>query len=140
MAQRKQEYRSDDIIVTFDPNRCIHSTRCLQGLPAVFDVRERRWVRPENAPADEIAEVIQRCPSGALQYQRLDGGAPEVADDPPAIFPLPNGPYYVRGAIELLDDDGNVLVLNRAALCRCGHSGNKPFCDNSHLDVGFRTQ
>jgi len=140
MPERTQEYRSDDIVVTFDPNRCIHATRCIQGLPEVFDVRQRRWVRPENAPADDIAQVIRRCPSGALQYQRLDGGEPEVADVPVTLSPMPNGPYYVRGSIELLDDDDNVLVLNRAALCRCGQSGNKPFCDNSHLREGFRSE
>ncbi len=140
MTERIQEYRSDDIVVTFDPNRCIHATRCIQGLPEVFDVRHRRWVRPENAPAEEIAHVVRRCPSGALQYRRLDGGEDEVPDAPATVSPMPDGPYFVRGAIQLVDDDDNVLVLNRAALCRCGHSGNKPFCDNSHLDVGFRSE
>jgi uncharacterized Fe-S cluster protein YjdI len=141
MADRIQEYRSDNLIVTFDPGRCIHAGECVRGLPEVFNVRERRWLRPENAPADAVAEVIQRCPSGALQYQRLDGGVPEAPDAPATITPVPNGPYFVRGAIELVDGEGNAVdIANRAALCRCGRSGNKPFCDNSHLSAGFEAE
>jgi uncharacterized Fe-S cluster protein YjdI len=140
MARRIQEYRSEAISVTFDPNRCIHAARCVQGLPGVFDVGERRWVRPENATADEIAEVIHRCPSGALQYERLDGGPAEAPDETPIIFPSRNGPYYVRGAVELLYNDEILPVINRAALCRCGQSENKPFCDNTHRRIGFEAE
>jgi uncharacterized Fe-S cluster protein YjdI len=69
MTRRLQTYEADEIIVTFDPEICIHSGNCVRGLPAVFDVRLKRWVRPENAPAEAVAEQIRRCPSGALQYQ-----------------------------------------------------------------------
>jgi uncharacterized Fe-S cluster protein YjdI len=48
---------------------CIHSGECIRGLPAVFDVRLKRWVRPENAPAGQVAEQVRRCPSGALQFR-----------------------------------------------------------------------
>jgi uncharacterized Fe-S cluster protein YjdI len=69
MTTRLQSYESDDIVVTFDPNVCIHSGECIRGLPAVFDVRLKRWVRPENAPAGQVAEQVRRCPSGALQFR-----------------------------------------------------------------------
>jgi len=69
MTKRLQSYESDDIVVTFDPNVCIHSGECIRGLPAVFDVRLKRWVRPENAPAGQVAEQVRRCPSGALQFR-----------------------------------------------------------------------
>ena len=69
MTKRLQTYESDDIVVTFDPNVCIHSGECIRGLPAVFDVRLKRWVRPENAPAGQVAEQVRRCPSGALQFR-----------------------------------------------------------------------
>ena len=42
---------------------------CLRGLPKVFDLREKRWVRPELAPADEVIAQVGRCPSGALQIR-----------------------------------------------------------------------
>jgi uncharacterized Fe-S cluster protein YjdI len=66
--KRVQSYETPEITVTFDPKVCIHSGVCVRGLPAVFDVRRKRWVRPELAPADAVAAQIARCPSGALQY------------------------------------------------------------------------
>ena len=71
MPKRQQRYESDEIAVTFDPDTCIHSGECVRGLPAVFDVRLKRWIRPENAPAGQVAEQVRRCPSGALQFQML---------------------------------------------------------------------
>lgn len=70
--KRVQTYVAPGITVTFDPNVCIHSGVCLRTLPAVFDVRRRKWVDVEAANADEIAAAIDRCPSGALGYRRPD--------------------------------------------------------------------
>ncbi|HEX5005391.1 MAG TPA: (4Fe-4S)-binding protein [Gemmatimonadales bacterium] len=69
MSKRLQSYESDGIVVTFDPNVCTHSGVCVRGLPQVFDVRLKRWVRPENAPAGQVADQVRRCPSGALQFR-----------------------------------------------------------------------
>lgn len=70
MAKRLQVYETDEIVVTFDPNICIHSGVCVRGLPAVFDVRRKRWIKPDLASADDVAAQIARCPSGALQFTR----------------------------------------------------------------------
>ena len=67
--KRLQKYETPEIVVTFDPNVCTHSGNCVRGLPAVFDVRRKRWVAPEAATAAEVAAQIERCPSGALQYR-----------------------------------------------------------------------
>jgi uncharacterized Fe-S cluster protein YjdI len=64
-----QTYDADGITVTFDPNVCTHSGRCVRGLPAVFDVNRARWVRPELATAEAVAAQVARCPSGALQVR-----------------------------------------------------------------------
>ena len=69
MAKRLQVYETDEITVTFEPDLCIQSGVCVRGLPAVFDVRRRRWVMPELGVAAEIAAQIERCPSGALKYR-----------------------------------------------------------------------
>ena len=69
MPKPLQTYETPEITVTFDPNVCIHSGICLRGLPAVFDVNRKRWVRPELATAAEVAAQVERCPSGALQYR-----------------------------------------------------------------------
>jgi len=70
MAKRRQTYESDHITVTFDPDVCIHSGVCVLGLPAVFDIKRQRWIRPELQPADVVAAQVMRCPSGALQFVR----------------------------------------------------------------------
>jgi uncharacterized Fe-S cluster protein YjdI len=76
MTKRLQTYETDEVVVTFDPTVCRHTGICVRGLPAVFDVGRRRWVRPELATADDVIAQVARCPSGALQAQRkLEGGS-----------------------------------------------------------------
>ena len=53
-----------------------------------------------------------------------------------------NGPIFIEGDFEIVDPDGNVFGLagrTRISLCRCGESGNKPFCDGSHKDCQFES-
>jgi uncharacterized Fe-S cluster protein YjdI len=70
MSRALQVYETPEITVTFEPALCIHSAICVRGLPAVFDVRRRRWVAAEAASADAIHAQIARCPSGALKSYR----------------------------------------------------------------------
>jgi uncharacterized Fe-S cluster protein YjdI len=69
-SRRRQTYESDAIIVTFDPDVCIHSGVCITQLPDVFDIKRKRWIRPELQHPDRVAEQVMRCPSGALQFVR----------------------------------------------------------------------
>lgn len=132
------EYKSELITVTFDSHLCIHAAECVRGLPAVFDTSKRPWIQPEQGTADAIAEVVSRCPSGALQYQRHDGGAAEHPDAHVTVRIMPGGPLHVRGVVEILNGQGEAITTqSRAALCRCGQSANKPFCDMSHIKAGF---
>lgn len=73
MPKRLQVYETPEITVTFDPDVCQHSGVCVRGLPAVFDVRRKRWVRPELASATDVAAQVARCPSGALQCRLKKG-------------------------------------------------------------------
>lgn len=75
MGKRLQTYEGEGFAVTFDPGLCIHSGRCVRGLPAVFDVRRRRWIAVEAASGDAIEAQIAKCPSGALTFLRRDGSA-----------------------------------------------------------------
>ncbi len=75
MTRRLQTYEATGITVTFDPEVCIHAAACIRGLPAVFDVKRKRWIRPEAATPDEVAAQVARCPSGALQVIRTDADA-----------------------------------------------------------------
>jgi len=67
MARPLQTYETDEIVVTFEPAICRHSGVCVRTLGAVFDPRERRWVRLENASAEAVAAAVAKCPSGALK-------------------------------------------------------------------------
>lgn len=126
------------IRVTWSKARCIHSAECIRGLPLVFQPGGRPWVKPDAGDTKRIAEVIERCPTGALHYERRDGGATEAAPGTNTVTPDPDGPLLVRGQIEIVDDQGNVLLRDtRVAFCRCGGSSNKPFCDGAHRMRGF---
>src|SRR5262245_40444405 len=133
-----RHYADDKIDITYDSRRCIHAAECVRGLHVVFDTARRPWILPTAAGSDEIAAVITKCPTGALHYTRRDGGAEETASAQATIVPMPNGPLYVRGCVQLRAADGKVIIEDmRLALCRCGQSHNKPFCDNSHRGSGF---
>lgn len=138
-ARRLRTYESDDITVTYDPRRCIHSAECVRGLPRVFDPDRVPWVDPDQAEAPTIAEVVERCPTGALHYRRKDGG-PAESPDPENVARIdPDGPIYVRGRIRIeLPGSENALDETRVAFCRCGASKDKPFCDGSHEEAEFR--
>jgi uncharacterized Fe-S cluster protein YjdI/CDGSH-type Zn-finger protein len=137
MTRRLQTYTTPEITVTFDPGRCVHAAECVRGLPQVFDTSRARWIRPERAPAEEVAAVIARCPTGALHYTLPDGAAESIGGV--AMRVTRNGPIYVRGAVRLQAEDGTVIVEDvRVALCRCGKSANQPFCDGTHRTTGFK--
>jgi CDGSH-type Zn-finger protein len=113
---------------------------CVRGLPQVFDPEARPWVVVDAAGADAVAATIETCPTGALHYRRLDGGQQEQPPTETTIEPRPNGPLFVRGPVHMVDADGRLIREDtRVALCRCGASGNKPFCDGSHRRIGFTT-
>jgi uncharacterized Fe-S cluster protein YjdI len=135
-----RRYASAAIEVIWQPEYCIHAGMCWRNLPEVFRPRAVPWVLPDKANADEIAWVISACPSGALGYRRLDGGPSEPVPDTTLVEPQRDGPLYVRGRLQITKPDGSVRETTRASLCRCGHSQNKPFCDNSHIAAGFRSE
>jgi uncharacterized Fe-S cluster protein YjdI len=62
-------YTAPGVTVYYERGRCLHFAECVRGLPQVFDGHKRPWIQPENASAEEVAEVVRRCPSGALHYQ-----------------------------------------------------------------------
>ncbi|MCC6316518.1 MAG: (4Fe-4S)-binding protein [Gemmatimonadaceae bacterium] len=72
MTRRLQTYEAQGFAVTFDPNICTHSGRCVRGLPAVFDVKRKRWIDVSAASAEAIEAQVRRCPSGALQFVRAE--------------------------------------------------------------------
>lgn len=155
----RRDYETEQIVVHWDSARCSHSANCLNGLPEVFDVRRRPWIRMGGGTADQIAATVDTCPSRALTYTRLDGqpsGVNGVDAERPTegaegldsetatevvISLKPDGPLMVEGPIRIELARGEVIqVTDRAVLCRCGRSGTKPFCDGSHKSNGFQAE
>src|SRR6266550_6487010 len=130
-----REYMGRGIRVEWYTGRCIHVGECIRAMPRVFDSRRRPWVDltfPE-AEADAVAEAVLRCPTGALHFERFDGGAQETPPQVMRATPIPKGPLYLRGDIEVFDEAGQPIRRDtRLAICRCARSRHMPFCDNSH--------
>ena len=122
------------ITLRFDPTRCIHSRHCVLGAPSVFLANVKgAWLHPETVSLERCVAIAHDCPSGAITYERHDGGAAEA---PPPVNVLrirENGPYALNAAISL----SGAPSIYRATLCRCGKSANKPYCDNSHKAANF---
>jgi uncharacterized Fe-S cluster protein YjdI/CDGSH-type Zn-finger protein len=135
----RKTYASKDIAISFDPRRCIHAARCVHGAPETFDPNARPWIQPGNSGAEKLADVVAECPTGALRYERLDGGPAEKAPASVTITVEKDGPIYVNGPMPMFDGAGNRYedAGTRYALCRCGGSGNRPYCDGTHASMGF---
>jgi uncharacterized Fe-S cluster protein YjdI len=133
-------YATERIEVTWEPRSCVHVGECFQRLPEAFDPWSRPWVRPDAADPDTLADVVMRCPSGALHFRRLDGGPQEadVIGDEVELVALADGPMQVRGHARVVGADGTAIRDDtRMVLCRCGASRTKPLCDGTHRTIGF---
>ncbi|NGO11384.1 hypothetical protein G5C60_28220 [Streptomyces sp. HC44] len=125
----RKAYKAPGITVTFEARLCLHAAECINGLPEVFDPDRRPWIQPDAAPADRLTEVVRRCPSGALQYELING-ATEIADRPTQITRTQVGQLIVRGELSLVTEEGT-RTETRVTLCGCGQSQLQPFCDHS---------
>ena len=138
MAQKT--YQKEDLLVVWKPDLCIHSAKCVKGLPAVFDNTRRPWIKLEEGDRDAIIKQVTNCPSGALSYQLANDSIKENAIEYPAVHvtAIPNGPLQVNTTCEIKLPNGEVVTKpEKSFFCRCGSSANKPFCDGSHKKSGF---
>ena len=131
----REEVRGANAVIRFEGKRCIHARHCVLSRPDVFVPNvPGTWIHPDRATTAEIAELAHTCPSGAITYEPLDGSAPESAPVVNLIRVRENGPLAIHADLVVSGQaDGY-----RATLCRCGASGNKPYCDGSHAGASFR--
>jgi CDGSH-type Zn-finger protein len=138
VKDRVIEYRGRHITIYDNRGVCCHDMSCVNLLPSVFDRSRKRWINPDGAGVEEIIETIEKCPSGALSY-RIGSRRYQDLDRAPSITVVKDGPLKVEGYIALKDDMGSKPEsAEHCTLCRCGAAKNRPFCDGSHADVGFR--
>jgi len=129
-----EEVRGKDVTIRFDGSRCIHARQCVLTLPSVFVPNvEGDWIHPDAASAEAIAALAHNCPSGAIAYERHDGGPQEAAPLVNTLRLRENGPLAVNAPLSIAGAPAGF----RATLCRCGASKNKPYCDGSHKEAGF---
>ncbi|NOY16200.1 MAG: hypothetical protein GXP23_04560 [Gammaproteobacteria bacterium] len=127
------------INVEWDGRLCIHIAECGHAKGDLFIAGRQPWCQPDLVTLEDVIDVVERCPSGALTYETSVKTVKESPDQENSVSVSYNGPYFVRGELDIEGSaDDMEGVAFRVALCRCGHSKNKPFCDNSHEAIGFR--
>jgi len=132
------EYKGPGVVVRYEASRCIHARECVRGAPQVFDPGAKPWINPEGAALEHLLAVVARCPTGALTAVTPEGVSLETATSRNVASVQPRGPIYLRGRISVRGSDhAKWAEYTRVALCRCGASANKPFCDGSHERSGF---
>ena len=133
------EYEGKSETVTWDRRLCIHVGECGRAKGDLFVTGRQPWCDPDFSDRSDTAEVVARCPTGALAVHDESGLLVEAVPTENTVTVSNDGPLYVHGdlSVDGASEDMH-SVTRRAALCRCGASKNKPFCDNSHRDIGFQ--
>ena len=136
MSEKKAfKFPGKEIDVYWDQRLCIHIGECVQAKGDLFVLGRDPWCQPDLASTESVRQIVNRCPSGALT---CGSGAAETPDDENTVSVTCNGPLAVRGDLHIEGSPDDMPGVGfRAALCRCGKSANKPFCDNSHKSAGF---
>lgn len=67
MPQQTHHYSNGEITIVWQPDKCIHSAKCVKGLGKVFNPSVKPWIDMSQADSDQIAHQVQQCPSGALR-------------------------------------------------------------------------
>lgn len=139
MSKEKTKYDGEKINVEWDGRLCIHIGECGYSEGELFVGGRDPWCKPDLASVDEVVDVVKRCPTGAITFESNDNSVIEAADTENTVMVSYQGPYFIRGDLDIDGaSDDMPGVRYRAALCRCGASKNKPFCDNSHETIGFK--
>lgn len=137
-TDKRDDYRGKKITIHDNRAICAHAGRCTDGLASVFKYGSEPWIDPDGAQMQAIIETIRACPSGALSYSLDVDENPDPRREPEIIL-TKDGPYEVVGGVQLADQAwGQGASTKRYNLCRCGASKNKPFCDGTHWDIGFK--
>ena len=133
-----QEYEGKEIKVIFNRSICSGAANCINMLPEVFSEDDsNNWIHPNEADKESLIQIIKTCPSGALSYS-IDGKVYTDTRTRERVDIIKDGPYEVEGMEFRSINKPTNFSASKCMLCRCGHSKNKPFCDYSHADKGWK--
>jgi uncharacterized Fe-S cluster protein YjdI len=143
MTDISKEYSNGEVTIVWKPALCIHSRVCWSeatGLSEVFHPATRPWITIGDVPSQRVIDQVKKCPSGALSFYL--NGEPVVEDSTTTetiAEVMQDGPLIVYGNITVKAPDGTKTHKTKTtAFCRCGNSGNKPYCDGTHTKIGFK--
>jgi uncharacterized Fe-S cluster protein YjdI len=160
---RNRQYTNGEITVFWKPSKCIHATTCFRELIEVFNPGRRPWINMQGAPTRRIIEVVNKCPTQALEWKynkdlsdeekvtfprSIEEVTPETVSkesagktdiQPAKITIMKDGPIVVQGDFKVIAAQGNELrTMAMTSFCRCGNSKSMPYCDGTHRKVGFQ--
>jgi len=156
---RNRQYTNGEITVFWKPAKCIHATTCFRELIEVFNPGRRPWVNMQGAPTRRIIEVVNKCPTQALEwkynrdldqavldksYVSTEEVTPETLEEnepakkPVKVTVMRNGPLVADGSFRVIGADGTEMKsMIMTSFCRCGGSRSMPYCDGTHRKIGF---
>ncbi len=141
MAGLKKKYTKENLTVIWQPDLCIHSRECSKGLPQVFNPANKPWVNMNAESVDRIRNQVDKCPSGALSYEMNHEKTKndKTMEKTLQIDVSENGPILINGPANIIYQGNQELKESKTiALCRCGLSSRKPYCDGTHKREGFK--
>lgn len=130
-------YEGTDTKVYFNKLLCSHAGECGKRARDIFNTKQKPWVQPDAGTLEQIKDVVAACPSGALRFSQTDNPQ-AITNETVEISTEPNGPYHVRNIPIAADYWAEGQSEKKYVLCRCGLSKNKPFCDGTHYDEGWK--
>ena len=134
---RVYSYEGAETTVHYNKLLCSHAGECGKRALAIFNPEQKPWVQPDAGTLDDIKQVVAACPSGALRYTENDVPT-EITNDEITVTAEPNGPYHITNIPIAADYWADGQSQKKYVLCRCGLSENKPFCDGTHHDKGWK--
>ncbi|MGH3152500.1 MAG: CDGSH iron-sulfur domain-containing protein, partial [Streptosporangiaceae bacterium] len=148
VPDQRDTYPGQQVTIFDNRGICQHSGLCSDRLATAFRTSGEPFVAPSGARMDELVRAVRDCPSGALSLAFDDAEARDLTDwhgtREQAVEVTQDGPYRVTGGLTLTDAAGADVPRaagssrEHYALCRCGHSQNKPFCSGMHWYIDFR--
>jgi uncharacterized Fe-S cluster protein YjdI/CDGSH-type Zn-finger protein len=146
MDKDNRSYKNKEITVHWKPRECVHAGVCFRELRKVFDPSRRPWVDMSQSDTASIIDIVDRCPTDALTYERNVLSESMVSKPTESnnksekvnITIMRNGPILAEGEFTIIGADGKKTeITSITSFCRCGMSKNPPFCDGTHNKRGF---